>query len=144
MTMLCRRLSWILVAFFIISPSIASAQMADKKSSPFEALRWNGDSPEVMIQSDWYRPLTIQGVDIENILAFCKDRYGGKAKKRFELRNSDVEVSCASMASFRPDGRLYDGRGIEVDAEVDPIAEFLFLDGEDNVLDAAIEHIRSH
>lgn len=99
MTMLCRRLSWILVAFFIISPSIASAQMADKKSSPFEALRWNGDSPEVMVHSDWYRPLAIQGVDIENILAFCKDRYGGKAKKRF---GEDLPVALQAMGHPLP------------------------------------------
>ena len=99
MTILRRRLSLILFALLIISPTIATAQMADKKSSPFEALRWNGDSPEVMVQSDWYRPLAIQGVDIENILAFCKGRYGGRAQKRF---GEDLPAALQAMGHPLP------------------------------------------
>ena len=47
------------------------------------------------------------------------------------------------MASFRPDGRLYDGRGIEVDVEVKQAPNYFTKGGRDAVLDAAIEHIRS-
>ena len=45
------------------------------------------------------------------------------------------------MASFRPDGRMYDGRGIEVDVEVDPAPEFFTTSGDDAQLDAAVNHI---
>lgn len=99
MSILSHRLSWLAIAIFIISPSIASAQMADKKSSPFEALRWDGESPEVMVQSDWYRPLAIQGVDIEEVLSFCKKNYGSKAKKRF---GEDLPVALQSMGHPLP------------------------------------------
>ena len=37
------------------------------------------------------------------------------------------------MASFRPDGRLYDGRGVEVDVEVEPEPEYFIAGGDDEV-----------
>jgi hypothetical protein len=44
---------------------------------------------------------------------------GGSARSQgFKLEHSGIEVRCASMASFRPDGRLYDGRGVEVDVVI--------------------------
>ena len=47
------------------------------------------------------------------------------------------------MASFRPDGRLYDGRGVEVDVEVELEPEYFIAGGDDAVLNAALEHLRS-
>ena len=43
------------------------------------------------------------------------------------------------MASFRPDGRLYDGRGIEVDVEVRQAPENFRTGGGDAQLEAALE-----
>ena len=64
---------------------------------------------------------------------------GGSARSRqFTLPNSGLTVQLASMASFRPDGRLYDGRGIEPDVVVHPAAED-FLGRGDRQLDAALE-----
>ncbi|MDG1837264.1 MAG: hypothetical protein P8I91_00490 [Phycisphaerales bacterium] len=63
-----------LLALLTIVPTIASAQSADKKSSPFEALRWNGDSPEIMVQDTWYRPVTLDGIEIKSIVAYCKQK----------------------------------------------------------------------
>ena len=69
---------------------------------------------------------------------------GGSARSQsFELPNSDIEIRCASMASFRPDGRLYDGRGIEVDVEIAAEPEYFLRNGRDNVLDAAIDYLQS-
>ena len=51
-------------------PGMAMAQEAEEKTSPFEALRWNGDAPEVMVRGTWYRPLAIHGVKVEEVLAF--------------------------------------------------------------------------
>ncbi len=63
---------------------------------------------------------------------------GGSARsQRFVLFESGIEVQVASMASFRPDGRLYDGRGIEVDELVWPHPSDLM--GEtDTVLERAL------
>lgn len=89
----------ILLTLFAVNPAIASAQMADKKSSPFEALRWNGDSPEVMVKSTWYRPIVINGVDIEEVLSYCKKQYGSRAQKRF---GEDLPVVLQGMGHPLP------------------------------------------
>ena len=113
MNMVCRRLPWILAALVIMAPSIATAQMADKKSSPFESLRWNDDLPEVMVRSDWHRPLEIQGVDVDEVLEFCKKRYGSRARKRF---GEDLPMVFMSMGHPFPSNvtlklqRIQDGR----------------------------------
>lgn len=68
---------------------------------------------------------------------------GGSARSQeFRLPNSGIRVRCASMASFRPDGRLYDGRGIEVDAEVQPNPESFLEVGRDAALEAAIGFLK--
>ena len=67
---------------------------------------------------------------------------GGSARsQRFTLDHSLIEVRCASMASFRPNGWLYDGRGIEVDIEVHPDPTFFIEGGRDDVLLAAMQHL---
>lgn len=46
---------------------------------------------------------------------------GGSGRSRgFTLANSGIRVRISSMASFRPDGRRYDGRGVEVDVPITP------------------------
>lgn len=57
------------------------------------------------------------------------------------LAESGLRVRMSSMASFRPDGRLYDGRGIEPDVEVRPQPGY-FIGRGDAQLDAAIERLR--
>ena len=46
------------------------------------------------------------------------------------------------MTSFRPNGKLYDGNGIQPDIVVEPIATD-FIARTDTVLDRAIELINS-
>ena len=65
---------------------------------------------------------------------------GGSARSQsFLLPKTGMEVRCASMASFRPDGRLYDGRGIEVDVEVLPAPGDFLRAGGDAQLKAALK-----
>jgi hypothetical protein len=69
---------------------------------------------------------------------------GGSARsQQFSLPHSGIEVKCASMASFRPNGKLYDGSGVEVDIEVHPDPTFFIFGGHDLVLEAASTHLRS-
>ena len=93
------KILWILLTLFAVTPTVASAQMADKKSSPFEALRWNGNSPEVMVKSIWYRPIVINGVNIEDVLSYCKKKYGSGVKKRF---GEDLPVVLQGMGHPLP------------------------------------------
>ena len=65
---------------------------------------------------------------------------GGSARSQsFRLPKTGLEVRCASMASFRPDGRLYDGRGVEVDVAVLPAPGDFLHAGGDAQLKAALE-----
>jgi hypothetical protein len=45
------------------------------------------------------------------------------------------------MASFRPNGKLYDGNGVEVDIEVHPDPSFFIHGGQDDVLSTAIKYL---
>lgn len=66
---------------------------------------------------------------------------GGSGRSRpARLAHSRLDVRLASMASFRPDGRLYDTRGIAPDVEVRPSAAY-FVGGSDPALDAALERL---
>lgn len=62
--------------------------------SPFEAVRWDGKSPEVRVGGAWYRLLAIDGLEAEAVVAFCEATYGGRAVKRFE---EDLEQVLARM-----------------------------------------------
>ncbi len=65
---------------------------------------------------------------------------GSGATKRFELPYSGIRIALSSMASYRPDGRLYDGHGIEVDIRVAPVISD-YLGESDTALDKAIDVI---
>jgi hypothetical protein len=56
------------------------------------------------------------------------------------LANSRVQVKLSSMASFRPDGKLYDGRGVEPDV-VAPAAPQDYVSSADSVLDLAVKRL---
>ncbi len=46
-----------------------------------------------------------------------------------------------SMASFQNTGRLFDGVGVEPDIYLDPVPEYYLLNGQDRVLERAIQII---
>ena len=65
---------------------------------------------------------------------------GGSARTmEFELPVSRIAINCASMASFQPDGKLYDGNGVQPDLLVQPKPGYFIDAGEDNFLIKAIE-----
>ena len=69
---------------------------------------------------------------------------GGSARsQRFELDHSGITVRCASMASFQPNGWLYDTRGIIPDIVVQRTPECYTHDGADVVLKQAIKLLKS-
>lgn len=61
---------------------------------------------------------------------------GSGATRYFTLQNSRIEVLLSTMVSFRPNGKLFDGNGIEVDISVMP-APGDFLCCTDAVMDIA-------
>lgn len=68
---------------------------------------------------------------------------GGSARsERFHLTVLNRPVRLGTMASFQPDGKLYDTNGVEPDITTEPSADDLIGKG-DSTLEAAISHIKS-
>jgi hypothetical protein len=66
---------------------------------------------------------------------------GGSGRSRtFVLPRSRLRVVLSTMASFRPDGQLYDGVGVAPDVLVPPTLEGLAT-GRDTQLDAAVRYL---
>ncbi|GIK15815.1 MAG: hypothetical protein BroJett003_07790 [Planctomycetota bacterium] len=67
---------------------------------------------------------------------------GGSGRKRgYTLAHSGIEVRLSSMASFRADGWLYDGSGIEPDV-LAPATPDDLIGRTDSVLDLAVSRLR--
>ena len=65
---------------------------------------------------------------------------GGGSARSVTFRLGTLSTRLASMASFKPDGRLYDGNGIQPNVRIDPLPEY-YVGGRDNLLEAAVEQI---
>ncbi|MHC4340160.1 MAG: S41 family peptidase, partial [Planctomycetota bacterium] len=67
---------------------------------------------------------------------------GGSGRSRkVTLPRSGVRLRVSSMASFQPDGQLYDGNGVQPDVVVQPTPED-WIGRSDSMLDAAVARIR--
>ena len=55
-----------------------------RKLSPFAAVRWDGDDPEVKLGKKWFALVSLDGIAAEKIVGFCKREHGGKWQMRFE------------------------------------------------------------
>jgi hypothetical protein len=66
---------------------------------------------------------------------------GSGRSQEFRLANAGLRVKLSTMASFRPDGRPYDGIGIDPDVVVEPTLEYV-LGNQDSTLDAAVARLR--
>lgn len=55
-----------------------------QKLSPFSAVRWIDDVPEVSVRGNWYELVAIDDAAASEIVAFSQTEYGQKWKKRFE------------------------------------------------------------
>lgn len=67
----------------LYSTAACHAESAPERSSPFTAVDWQDDQPLVQFEGEWYEPLRLDSLDIEEILSFCRKTYGDKWKKRF-------------------------------------------------------------
>src|SRR5688572_27892322 len=54
------------------------------KKSPFAAVRWQQDEPEVNVDGEWFKIVSLNGLPTADILAFSRKTYGVRWQKRFE------------------------------------------------------------
>ncbi len=65
---------------------------------------------------------------------------GSGSTRRFTLPNTEIRIALSSMASFRANGKLFDGNGVEVDVPVKPTLED-FTERADSVLQRGVQVI---
>ena len=85
-------------------PGISQAQLAELKTAPFTAVKWEKEMPVIQVNNTWRTPASIEGTTIADIITFCKKRYGGKWKKRFS--EDLVEVMQAMNKPLPPKVRI--------------------------------------
>jgi len=67
---------------------------------------------------------------------------GGSGRRRsYRLHHSLIQISLSSMASYQPNGKLYEGNGIQPDVMIEPIPTD-FIGKTDSVLEAAIKRLQ--
>lgn len=52
--------------------------------SPFTAVRWQNSHPEVQLNSEWFRLVSLNDLPASEIVEFIQKTYGGMWQKRFE------------------------------------------------------------
>ena len=51
--------------------------------SPFQAVRWSEEIPEVQVDGDWYQLVSLDGISAGEIVDHCLSEHGRRWKKRF-------------------------------------------------------------
>jgi len=119
--------------YFVISPS------KDKRYYYY-------DKPVVILMDTW----NFSAWDIflgalkgwRNITLMGQPSGGGSGcRESYRLGNSQIEIRLSSMASFQPNGKLYDGNGIQPDVVIEPIPTD-FIGKTDSILQAAIQRLQ--
>jgi hypothetical protein len=119
--------------YFVISPS------KDKKYYYY-------DKPVVILMDAW----NFSAWDIflgafkgrKNVTLMGQPSGGGSGcRQSYRLNNSQIEIYLSSMASFQPNGKLYDGNGIQPDVVIEPIPTD-FTGKTDSILQAAIQRLQ--
>ncbi len=70
-------------------------------------------------------------------------RGGSGSSRTVKLPRSGIEFRLSTMASFRPYGDTFEGKGVAVDTPAQPRPED-FLTGKDSVLDQALRQLGKH
>lgn len=94
--------------------------------------RWNFSSWDIFLGAfKGWKNVTLMGLPSGG---------GSGCYQNYRLHNSHIRIQLSSMASFQPNGKLYDGNGIQPDIVIEPIPTD-FIGKTDSVLDAAIKYI---
>ena len=79
------------------------------KVAPYSGVRWEEDRPIVRVGDRWSRLVSIDGIPIDQIMAFAEKEFGGIARKRFA---EDLPELLSKMG-HNPDWEVVLGLGAE-------------------------------
>jgi hypothetical protein len=75
---------YLILAVLCFSSLLAVSQKSGlEKASPFTAVKWENDQPVVQFDNEWYHFEKLDHFSKEELLEFCKKRFGSKWQKRF-------------------------------------------------------------
>jgi hypothetical protein len=118
--------------YFVISPSGGKEYYHYDKPVVILMERWNFSACDIFLGAFKGWP---------NVTLIGTPSGGGSGcKVNYRLGNSKIRVQLSSMASFQPNGKLYEGNGIQPDIYIEPVPTD-FIGKTDTVLDAAIQTI---
>jgi len=118
--------------YFVISPSQDERYYHYKKPVVILMDPWNYSACDIFLGA-------FKGV--KNVTLMGRPSGGGSGCYQvYWLRNSKIRIHLSSMASFQPNGKLYDGNGIRPDIIVEP-APTDFIGKTDILLDTAIKSL---
>ena len=121
--------------YFVISPTKENRYFYYDKPVVILMDRWNFSACDIFLGAfKGWRNVTLMGLPSGG---------GSGCYQKYRLHNSKITIHLSSMASFQPNGKLYDGNGIQPDIVVGPIPTD-FIGKTDSVLEAAIRRIQNN
>lgn len=119
--------------YFVISPSRDQGYFHYDQPVVILMDRWNFSACDIFLGAFKGR---------KNITLMGQPSGGGSGcSQEYRLRNSHIRICLSSMASFQPNGKLYDGNGIQPDVMIEP-APTDFIGKTDSTLEAAIQRLQ--
>lgn len=80
--------------------------------APFTAVRWVNDEPEVRIDDEWFRSISIDGIPTSRITRFAEARFGERARMRFAEDLVEVLSSMGHDPEWTVTLELENGEGV--------------------------------
>ncbi len=119
--------------YFVISPRKDKRYYYYDKPIVILMNRWNFSACDIFLGAfKGWKNVTLMGQPSGG---------GSGCRQSYRLNNSQIEIYLSSMASFQPNGKLYDGNGIQPDVVIEPIPTD-FIGETDSILQAAIQRLQ--
>jgi hypothetical protein len=116
--------------YFVISPSQEDRYYHYTKPVVILMDRWNFSACDIFLGA-------FKGC--KNVTLMGQPSGGGSGcRQEYRLSNSGIRICLSRMASFQPNGKLYDGNGIRPDIVVESVPTD-FIGRTDTVLDKAVD-----
>lgn len=118
--------------YFVISPSNDERYYYYNKPVVILMDRYNFSACDIFLGAfKGWKNVTLMGLPSGG---------GSGCSRDYRLCNSQIRFRLSSMASFQPNGKLYDGNGIQPDIMIEPVPTD-FIGKTDSLLDAAVQFI---
>ena len=119
--------------YFVISPAQDQGYFHYDKPVVILMDRWNFSACDIFLGAfKGWKNITLMGQPSGG---------GSGCYQEYRLRNSYIRICLSSMASFQPNGKLYDGNSIQPDVMIEPIPTD-FIGKTDTILEAAIHRLQ--